>query len=227
MKQLFFIVTILFGLNLQAQLTIAEDSVYALYDTNEEDVAVHNFHSTTTPITRVKWTLLNVEVPSTWDNDAFICDAISCYDSTTNSNEYDLLDSKPYALDVHFLNNQLEGEGKVKLLIWDINDSINTVTTVTYVAKIEAAPTAIQDIKATAVSIFPNPVSEYLNINNVDVSLINKIEIYNVIGKKVFENNNVSNDNRIDFNNYDKGVYILKILDANNNNFYTQNIIKK
>tara|TARA_B110000037_G_C17113580_1_gene502832 strand:+ start:74 stop:754 length:681 start_codon:yes stop_codon:yes gene_type:complete len=226
MKRLFFIVTILFGLNVQAQLTVAEDSVYAVYDTNEEDVAVHNFHLTSTPTATVKWMLLEVDVPTNWENDAFICDAINCYDSTTNSNQYDLIDNKQKTLDVHFLNNQFVGEGKVKLLIWDVNDSINTVTTVTYVAKVEA-PSAIQAVNEIEVSIFPNPATKFVNINNVDISVINKIEIYNVIGRKVFESKNLSSDNKIDFNDFNKGVYILKLLDVNNNNYYTKNIIKK
>ena len=149
-----------------------------------------------------------------------------CYDSTTNSNEYDLIDNKQKPLDVHFLNNQLEGEGTVKLLIWDVNDSINTVTTVTFVAKIEAA-TAIQNVEEVEVSIFPNPITEYVNVNNVDLTLIDKIEVYNVIGKKIFQIENISLNNKIDFNGLDKGVYILKLLGSNNNTYYTKNIIKK
>lgn len=226
MKKLLVILTLLLTINSYSQFTVVADSVYAEADTNEEDVVVHNFHVTSTPTTTVKWRLLSVNVPAGWENDAFICDAISCYDSTTNSNEYDLVDNKQKSLDVHFLNNQLVGEGTVKLLIWDVNDSLNTVTTVTYVAKVDV-PAAINDISDINVSIFPNPVTKFININNVDVSLISKLEIYNVIGKKIFQNENISENNRIDFNNFDKGVYILKLLDANNKNYYTKNIIKK
>lgn len=227
MKKLLFVFTLLLSMNSYAQFTVAEDSIHVTLDTNEEDVAAHNFQSTTTPTDTIKWKLLTVEVPAGWENDAFICDAVQCYDSTVNTNQYELKDTKSKPLDVHFLNNQLTGEGKAKLLVWDVNDSINTVHTVTYVVKIIDAPVAIQEIKTIDVSIFPNPVTKYININNVDLSLINKLEIYNVIGKKVFENNQVSETNRIDFNNFEKGVYILKLLGSNNNTYYTQNIIKK
>lgn len=218
--------TIFFSHNIYSQVTVENDSVYEVHDTNEEDVTVHNFHSAPSPITTVKWTILSIEVETGWENDAFICDAVQCYDTTKNSNEYDLEDSKKKSLDVHFINNSLTGDGKVKLLIWDVADSLNTVKTVTYVVKIEA-PSAINSVEDLQVGVFPNPTTKYINVNNVDLSLINKIEVYNVIGKKVYYNQNISKDNRIDINDFQKGVYIIKLLGSENQTYYTKNIIKK
>lgn len=229
MKKILLILSLFLTLNTFAQLTVVEDSVYAEFDTNVEDVAVYNFHFTSTPIDSIVWRLYSVDVPSNWISDVFVCDAINCKDETVDYSGYNLLDTKNKPLDVHFLNQENVGIGTAKLLIYDYNDSINTATIVTYVAKIDepTANVSIKKIDDLDVSIFPNPVSKYININNVDVSAISKIEIYNVIGKKIFQNENISKNNAIDFNSFDKGVYILKLLDANNNTFYTKNIIKK
>jgi len=68
--------------------------------------------------------------------------------------------------------------------------------------------------------IYPNPVKSILNIrtNNNE---INKIIIYNVLGKEVLKTNEAT----IDFSTFENGLYIIKIK-TNNNNIITKKIIK-
>lgn len=60
-----------------------------------------------------------------------------------------------------------------------------------------------------SISIYPNPSSDYVNIEIKNQS-IEKISIFDMTGKLVLEKNNVSN-RQISISNLKKGVYIIKI----------------
>lgn len=63
------------------------------------------------------------------------------------------------------------------------------------------------------ISIYPNPVSDILEIdiaNNVNVK---NISLVNVLGKTVYTNTSIE---AIDVSNHAKGLYILRITDSNN-----------
>ncbi len=62
------------------------------------------------------------------------------------------------------------------------------------------------DNEIDRISLFPNPVSEILNINTKYQNF--KIEIYDMIGKKIF---NAENLNSINVRDYDDGIYLLKL----------------
>jgi len=73
------------------------------------------------------------------------------------------------------------------------------------------------------VQIYPNPVSDYLYISYQDS--IDKIEIYNLIGKKVFESTHNSQEIKINISQLETGVYFLKVY-VNNENLKIYKIIK-
>jgi hypothetical protein len=60
--------------------------------------------------------------------------------------------------------------------------------------------------KVTTISLYPNPTKETLNIEAKFA--VNKIEIYNLAGQNVLQN---QNSNKIDVINLDKGVYFVKV----------------
>ena len=62
------------------------------------------------------------------------------------------------------------------------------------------------DNEIDRIRLFPNPVSEILNINTKYQNF--KIEIYDMIGKKIF---NAENLNSINVGDYDDGIYLLKL----------------
>lgn len=62
------------------------------------------------------------------------------------------------------------------------------------------------------VSVYPNPATSFLNIENEFKTL----EIFNVTGKLMYK----SNDNSmkiLDVSNFEKGIYIISVIDMNNN----------
>jgi hypothetical protein len=58
------------------------------------------------------------------------------------------------------------------------------------------------------VSLYPNPVKDYLKIELRNQLEIQKIQIYNVIGKLVNETRSLE----VDFTKLSKGIYLLKII---------------
>lgn len=59
----------------------------------------------------------------------------------------------------------------------------------------------------TEVSIYPNPATDILNIKIPNT--INSIELYSILGKKVFQTS--STIDQIDVSSYQSGIYLLKI----------------
>tara|TARA_B100000809_G_C15059244_1_gene501746 strand:+ start:243 stop:1355 length:1113 start_codon:yes stop_codon:yes gene_type:complete len=78
-------------------------------------------------------------------------------------------------------------------------------------------------LKENRLNLYPNPNSgkfvidfDYLNINT-------QVEIYNLIGEKVFKENITKNKLSIDISDKPKGIYLVKII--NNTNIQTKKIV--
>tara|TARA_R110001632_G_scaffold18712_4_gene57599 strand:+ start:5894 stop:7108 length:1215 start_codon:yes stop_codon:yes gene_type:complete len=71
-------------------------------------------------------------------------------------------------------------------------------------------------------SLYPNPAKDFIQISTT--LEIDSVEIYNLIGKKVSSNTNLTN-NSIDISRLAKGIYILRITSAESS--VTKKIIKE
>lgn len=58
-----------------------------------------------------------------------------------------------------------------------------------------------------SLSVFPNPATDILNIKTINT--INSIELYSILGKKVFATS--QNISQINISNFQSGIYLLKI----------------
>ncbi|RLD58983.1 MAG: hypothetical protein DRJ01_11885 [Bacteroidetes bacterium] len=75
---------------------------------------------------------------------------------------------------------------------------------------------AIEDLNSlNEISIYPNPVSSELHIDNVNN--INRIVISNVLGQEIRTINNPVNNVTVNTSDFNKGMYIVTIIDDNNN----------
>ena len=70
----------------------------------------------------------------------------------------------------------------------------------------------LDDNQMSGVRLFPNPVNEILNIYLEHETFT--IEIYDIIGKKIFEAENL---NSINVKHFEEGIYLLKISSGNYN----------
>ena len=97
--------------------------------------------------------------------------------------------------------------GGLANIYFDYNSAI---TTNTYTTTIQAL--SVQDFSfVNYFSLYPNPVSEVLNISKRDAIEISSIHIYNVLGQLMMVIPNAKNTANIDVSNLTSGNYFLKI----------------
>ncbi|MBK6730292.1 MAG: T9SS type A sorting domain-containing protein [Bacteroidetes bacterium] len=82
---------------------------------------------------------------------------------------------------------------------------------------------AIEDISYSTISIYPNPVQDYLVIQSSEN--IYSIELYNTNGQSVFIENSFGQETSIDVNNLIPGLYVAKI--SAESGLYTHSFIKQ
>ena len=73
--------------------------------------------------------------------------------------------------------------------------------------------TRVSSDEGKIVKFYPNPASTsiYFEFTNIDKSA--SFQIYNFMGKKVYELQNVTNKNTIDLTKFMRGVYIFQLRD--------------
>lgn len=74
-----------------------------------------------------------------------------------------------------------------------------------------------------SVKVYPNPASNFITIKS-DFEIDN-VEIYNLVGKRIFSNKNLENEENINISKFKSGLYFLKI--SSNNEIHAEKIIKK
>jgi len=80
-------------------------------------------------------------------------------------------------------------------------------------------PTAIEDISALGIVIFPNPTK---NLITIETRLEIRVEVYDIMGKLLIEEENTK---RLDLSNLSNGLYNLSII--YNDKRYSKQIIKQ
>lgn len=64
------------------------------------------------------------------------------------------------------------------------------------------------DIENSSIIIYPNPASNHIDIELKEAAIAEKIEIYNIYGKKIYEQ---YGNQRIDISNLTQGTYYVKV----------------
>ncbi len=79
---------------------------------------------------------------------------------------------------------------------------------------LKEAPTSISENTLESVKVYPNPVRNMLNIDNLSTEA--NISIYNMAGQLVISEQAVSGTNSIDLSSLSAGLYIVRMQDGNN-----------
>ena len=114
-----------------------------------------------------------------------ICDNVNCAAPQISQRNFDAIapgDSS--RLDMHFLTNGYAGEATVELIVWDVNDSINSVQVIPYSFKNDPSnATSISDIlKEEDVEL--SVVNGYVQLSAArDTRLM--VNVYDLLGNQV------------------------------------------
>ncbi|HKC66732.1 MAG TPA: T9SS type A sorting domain-containing protein, partial [Bacteroidia bacterium] len=77
----------------------------------------------------------------------------------------------------------------------------------------------------TAVSVYPSPANNFLNVSVTGITSQVNIKIYSLIGAEVLSTNITNNNNIIDISNLNAGTYIIQI--TTTEGIKTQKIVKQ
>lgn len=105
--------------------------------------------------------------------------------------------------------------------------STNGVKSVNVIVTQEAGPsTGIIDLTINNVTLYPNPVTDYLSVSIPNPPSQTSITIYNLNGKEVYSSNVTSSITDINMSGYPSGVYLIKIISPDNG-IITRKVIKQ
>ncbi|MCF8318503.1 MAG: T9SS type A sorting domain-containing protein [Haliscomenobacter sp.] len=81
----------------------------------------------------------------------------------------------------------------------------------------------ITDVEANNISIYPNPSTGLVNINNVAGA---KVVVYNLIGKEVYTIESANQFNTVDLSEFGMGTYFVKVVSATETSTHVISITK-
>lgn len=91
---------------------------------------------------------------------------------------------------------------------WAIKDPNSTYV----LSQLECNNLNVEIFEKISLKIFPNPTNDYLNISLQNTTLKNsKIEIYNMLGEMIYSKNSITENVKINVENFSKGIYILSV----------------
>ncbi|HAQ19859.1 MAG TPA: hypothetical protein DCR40_11585 [Prolixibacteraceae bacterium] len=153
--------------------------------------------------------------------------------NTTTSDDYQLIKYNPAGTllwEIKYTNSNGAGnqEKAAALFVDDLNNIYAAGTsTLDYAVVKYSRPTAIAEIpEPVSIKLFPNPSNGRFTINTGN-SKIDMIEIYNMLGEKVYDASDFKllTSAEIDLSAHSKGIYFAKISEGDQ--LYTQKILIK
>lgn len=83
-----------------------------------------------------------------------------------------------------------------------------------------------EELNVPSIKIFPNPSDGKFTIRFQNMDTIKNLEIYNVLGKRVYQNSALKSVSEIESSGLTKGVYLVKAFSKDNKVFHSKLIVK-
>ena len=220
LKKILYTIAIVFGsiLSSTAQLsrispidTVAIDTT-VVHSNSEvvETFSVHNQSATDTM--RMKWHVDANSFPHGWSLQ--ICDPHDCYSVYSGTYSFTFLPNATSIFKVDVYPNCISSNGYFKVHVWAPSDSIHTTQNLVWNFNVNAAcVSGIRETEVVQISMYPNPVKNTLTISVPQVTSNAKLEVYNLIGSKVYSKdlNARETEQEFDLSNLDGGIYVARI----------------
>ena len=106
------------------------------------------------------------------------------------------------------------------------NTSLYVRPTEIYNTVFDVSSLKVSEVKINNANLYPNPCDTYVNISFSDNSNeIRNIQLFDVLGKMIYEKNMNQNTLQINMNSYNQGIYFVRI--ESNDGVANYKIIKK
>ncbi len=219
-KALLFIISILLSTQIMwGQLTLSQTSF-------TEDIEIGQDVEFTTYLTNASDSDLNLRwtstpnVPNGWIN--FVCDTEQCYPPGVETADFPIAAGATVPIKVTFRASTQE-QGNMGLRIFEIDDPNNKVDANFVMNGVMTSNT--DDLALENIKIYPNPASNYIKLSNsYDIE---RLEIFNVIGRKVKSFHDLAEGTLHDISDLARGIYLVRMIDRNNDILITKRISKR
>lgn len=205
-------------------------------------VLVQNYvvNETGATIDNLKWKLEEVTLPDGWALYSF-CDNNICYYITEQNmdtfyNDVPFVplgrnDVSDFKIEVTIPENAPDNFGVVKAKVFIYTDDTETEIaeeqTATFIVNKGNVGVEIIDLKDERVGVYPNPGNEELFLYT-DVSLnAQNFQVFDMIGRIVLTGNISDETTSINASSLQRGHYLIKVIDNNNNSITTRKWMKK
>ncbi len=228
------VIAILIGASVTGQvLTLSSDTTSVSGYVRLTDIIAHaTIQNNSAGTVDVHWVRFVEEIPSEWEGTA-VCDGNGCYLMPVGASPipFSIEPGVSEILDVHFYPNEMAGDGTVRLRAWMTGDSANTVVVGTYKATAEESVGVTTPQESEKIRIYPNPAKEYILIKNLPEGEVSTVEVYNIFGRRMLSfsqsASSIDTVQKFDVSTLAKGIYMIRVFDADMNVIYTESLSKE
>ncbi|WP_186561800.1 T9SS type A sorting domain-containing protein [Hyunsoonleella aquatilis] len=117
-----------------------------------------------------------------------------------------------------------------RLLYHDVDNSMvistNTDDRSKWILESTTLSSSGPELKTSSIKIYPNPANDRFTIAFKNISNIEGVEIYSILGKRVYQNEFNGSDLVVESANFKAGVYLVKALADDNKVYHTKLVIE-
>jgi hypothetical protein len=186
--------------------TARHDSMFSNGSANEDIIIYNWIYNQSGMQLSLRWVRIHDDLTSGWHTQ--ICDPNLCHPANADSAVF-ILDAADSAdVGIHFVPNNIAGNGNTKVLVYDINDSRENGIIITFQG--EAWNAGIAANQKAKFTFYPSPVKDNLQIRFPEKGK-HSIEIYTILGRLVMSKKVLDSDYmRLSFANQKNGMYIIR-----------------
>jgi len=174
----------------------------------------------TNGILKLRWKRIE-DIPDEWQT--LICDNVLCWGPAKSMSDFTLEPGEEGDMKPNFKVNNTEGNGVVRMLIYDPLDSLNTVQENTYTCN--ATAVSVEEPTENNFTIYPNPATDFVVLP--ENSKIKTAVLYNITGQQVKIFDLMANTRRFDVGDVMRGTYLLQFIDDVGSILHTTRLTKR
>jgi len=72
--------------------------------------------------------------------------------------------------------------------------------------------TGVDEVSINSINIYPNPANETLNLKGINTQKVKEIKIVDIVGREIYQNNNLSEDMQLDVASFASGSYFINFI---------------
>ncbi len=208
------ILTILFftSFGLMAQVSYSPGELSGQATLDEEAIVYFDIINELNEDVDLFWTVDGSGMVDGWE--FALCDMNTCYNWNHNFCPPDSPNSfspnQEFEFSVKVRANEVAGVGSLVVNINNANGDVLVAIPIDY----ELGVSNTNDFISSGLSVFPNPTSDFFQINNDDI--VSKVAVHNIIGKRIVTHDHVIGA-AYNISDFQKGIYLVRLFDESDN----------